>query len=292
MLTQFLRRLPAGVIVALLLTSSVAAKSTVQEKMTVEKLVASHLESIGTAEKRAAVKTRIILGTVVATFKSGTGKIQGKSVMASQDNKSLIGMAFNSTVYPKDNVGFDGSNVNVSWLRPGARTLLGEFLLSHNVIVKEGVFGGTLSSAWALLDLPVRKPSMRYDGVKKINKQELHKIDYIPRGGSDLEISLFFDKENFRHVRTEYQQVISAQMGSRPELSAQQRETRYKMVEEYSDFKTEGGLTLPHSYKLRLTVSSPSNSLQSDWELAFAQFIFNDPIDPKSYNVAAEQPAK
>jgi hypothetical protein len=291
---QLLSKLSATWIVAMLLIVSVATKTVGQakEKMTVEKLVAKHLESIGTAKQLAMIKTRIITGTVRATFKNGTGKIQGNSVMASENNKSLIGMVFNSSAYPKDNVGFDGDSVSVSWLKPGSHSYLGNFLLAHNGIVKQGLLGGAISSSWALIDLAARKPSLQYGGIKKINNQQVHEIRYIPREGSDLDISLFFDSETFRHVRTEYKQIISAVMGSRPELSVQQRETRYKMVEEYSDFKPENGLTLPHTYKLSLSVTGPSNSLQSDWEFNFAQFMFNEPIDATSYNVALEQATK
>jgi hypothetical protein len=87
-------------------------------------------------------------------------------------------------------------------------------------------------------------------------------VKYVVRGGSDLSITLFFDAETFQHVRTVYRKVLPAQMGRAAvgtssgidrvgESSAQQSSTIYEMTEDFSDFKPEGELTLPHTYKLK-----------------------------------------
>src|SRR5688572_24323825 len=61
------------------------------EKLTPEDVVAKHLESIGTPEARAKVKSHIILGVATGTFRlGGSGTSQGGAVLASQGEKSLV----------------------------------------------------------------------------------------------------------------------------------------------------------------------------------------------------------
>jgi hypothetical protein len=45
---------------------------------------------------------------------------------------------------------------------------------------------------------------MKVDGV------DLHRIDYIPKKRSDLEIHLYFEPDTFRHVMTVYLMTIAA----------------------------------------------------------------------------------
>ena len=173
--------------------------------------------------------------------------------------------------------------------QPGRRSVLGDFLLAHDTILKHGLLGGTLTSAWALLNLKDRAPKLEYGGQKKIGDRLLETLRLIPRGGSDLRITIFFDAQNYQHVRTEFRRIVQAQMGGAPELSAGQRETRYTLIEEFSGFAKEGRLTLPHSYKLALVVDAPSGSLSSEWVMDLGTFLFNEPFPPESFNMAVER---
>ena len=146
--------------------------------------------------------------------------------------------------------------------------------------------GGTLSSAWPLLDLPSRKPDLEYAGLKTIENHLLHEVKYSPRGGSDLQIKIFFDQEN-QHVRTEYDRTIPAPTGDRSYVAGAETEIRYKMIEEFSDFRKEGELTLPHTYKIRLATDTKNGSFSADWTIRLTQFDFNQPIDPTSFTIAA-----
>jgi hypothetical protein len=75
-------------------------------------------------------------------------------------------------------------------------------------------------------------------------------------------------------------------MVTQNEVAASQQETRYKMIEEFSDFKTEDALSLPHTYRLQLSISSQRGSLLQEWVLTLTQFAFNDVLDDKQFNVA------
>jgi hypothetical protein len=89
-------------------------------------------------------------------------------------------------------------------------------------------------------------------------------------------------------VRTEYERVIAAQTPDRSYVAGVTRETRYKMVEEFSEFHKEGGLTLPHTYKIKLAIDTPSGTFLADWLISLTQFAFNEPIDPNSFSISSK----
>lgn len=270
--------------IGLMMPSSIHSGIPSSDRIKTEELVARHLEAIGPAKARAA--TRIISGASQVIFRTPPpGQATGRAVMASDGVKTLIGMSFPSPVYRREQFGFDGKNFAAAFITPGVRSSLGSFLMTHNVVFKEGLMGGTLSSAWPLLDVKARGPHMEYAGVKNVGSQPLHEIKYLVRGGSDLKISLFFDQETFQHVRTVYERVIAASVGDRSYTNVQERETRYKMIEEFSVFKAEGGLNLPHSYKIKLSIDTTSGTFLADWEMTLTEFTFNELIDPQSFNI-------
>jgi hypothetical protein len=272
---------------ASLLIAPSASQSFVIEKLKPEDVVARHLESIGTTKAREAVTTRIIAGTSQVIFHTAPiGQAVGKAVLASEDTRNLIGMSFPSPVYPREQLGFNGESFVAAFVTPGVRSPLGAFLMTHNLIFKEGLMGGALSSAWTLVDVAKRSPKLEYVGTKKINSQTLEELRYSPHVSSDLKVSLFFDPETFRHVRTEYERTIAAQTGDRSYVAGVTREIRYKMVEEFSDFRPETGLTLPHLYRINLFVDSPNGTSQTEWILKLTQFTFNDKIDPSSFSIS------
>jgi hypothetical protein len=282
----FARRIAA----VILLTITAASPSALAvQKMKPEDVVAKHLESIGAEETRASVSSRIINGTTTVTFRSpGKGQIGGQAVVASRKNQVLMGMNFGNPNYPYEKLGFDGETLTTGYITPGSRSALANFFLTYDIIFKQGLIGGVLSSAWPLHDLTAKNPRLEYGGIKKINNREAYELEYYPRGGSDLQIKLFFDKETFQHVRTEYERVISALMGSNPDTSARQRETRYKLVEEFSDFKRESGLMMPHTYKINLESNTSGGTYSADWTMSLTQFQFNQRIDPSSFNITNE----
>jgi hypothetical protein len=264
--------------------------SSHSQKMKPEELVAKHLESIGSAKARQGVTTRIIAGTSLVVFRTPPpGQAAGRAVLASEGIKSLIGMSFQSTVYPREQLGFNGNSFAVSYVTPGVRSALGNFLFNHDLIFKQGLMGGTLSSSWPLLDLDSRNPQLEYAGTKELDHHTLHQLNYLPRGGSELKIRLYFDAETFRHRRTEYERVIPASMGTRDYVNVQEREIRYKLVEEFSDFRSELGLTLPHVYEIKLSVDSTGGTFLADWTLHLTQFSFNEKLDPAAFELAADK---
>jgi hypothetical protein len=284
MRTQF-----AGKLFVLLSISLFATTNGIAQKLKAEDVVAKHLDSIGTAEARAAVKSRVMQGTVLATVRiGGGGQLKGGAVMASQGRMSLIGLVFGTEDYGNEKMAFNGTKLTLGELRPGTRTRFGGFVLTHDILFTEGLIGGTLSSAWPLFDLANRNPKIRYAGTKKLDGRQTHVLEYEPRSGGNLDIKMYFDAETFQHVRTEYQQEFSAPTVSRPEIAAGQQGTRLKFTEDFSDYRKEGVLVLPHTYKMQLTFESERNPLLQDWVVSLSQFLFNKQLDPKQFDATAK----
>jgi hypothetical protein len=274
-------------VMTLLLSCLLSASEAQAQKLKSEEIIVKHLEAIGGNETLHSVSTRITSGTVVATFKTPTtAELGGRVVLASEGPKNVTAMVFeNSTSnYPHEKIGYDGRDVSGSYVRPGIRSSLGDFLLGHKNIIKQGFWGGALSQAWLLLD-PDRKIKMEAAGTKKIGERSAYVLKCYP-SGSDLKVTMYFDAETFQHLRTEYERSISAQMGSTPETSATQgAETHYKLSEDFADFKKEGGLTLPHSYKISLEIVGRQGSFKASWDMALSSFQFNQRIDPSTFDV-------
>jgi hypothetical protein len=269
------------------------------DKMLPEEVVTKHLASVGAQETRASIQNRIVAGTVVFTVTApSNAKFNGDCVLASEGNKNMIAMAFGAPGTVQEKFSFDGSKVTAESPRPGTRGFWGDFLLTHDNIVKHGLVGGVLSDSWPLFNLSDKKQSLEYRGTRKIEDKTLHEVAYIPRGSSDLKIVLLFDSETFQHVRSEYTRVIAAGLGSATTLgsgiragaqdaSGQQRPTRYKMVEEFGNFKKEGGLSLPHSYKVTLELDTRGGRQVVNWDFTLTDFAFNQPLPPATFHAKA-----
>jgi outer membrane lipoprotein-sorting protein len=256
------------------------------DKMKPEEVVAKHLESIGTAEARAKIKSRIIQGTAQTTFRvGGKGQAEGGAVLASTGDKSLISIVYGTQEYPFDRMGFDGKILTVSDIKPGVRSTLAKFLMAHEMMFKEGLIGGTLSSAWPLLDMSTRNAKLKYAGTKSVNNRKAHVLEYDSKNNAGLKTLLFFDTETFQHVRTEYEQRLVQQMPDAPGVTQQQGDSIQKVVEEFADFKPEEGLMLPHAYTLQLSIEAVNRRSLQDWAFTLSKFNFNIPIDDKEFDV-------
>ncbi|HLE35955.1 MAG TPA: hypothetical protein VI699_02295 [Candidatus Acidoferrales bacterium] len=75
---------------------------------------------------------------------------------------------------------------------------------------------------------------------------------------------------------------LSRQTLTRPEESSRQVETRYKLVESFSDFKTVDGLQMPYHWNIRLTTEARDTSIW-EWDMLFARIVQNQPTDPKIF---------
>src|SRR2546423_14672233 len=162
---------------------SLSAGSPVAQKLTSDEVIARHLEAIGSAKSRAAITTRIISGTSQVIFRTTpAGQAVGKAVLASEAMKNLFGMSFPSPIYPREQLAYNGVSFMAAFATPGTRSVLGNFLMANDVIFKQGLMCGTLSSGWPLLNSEKRQATIDYVGTRKIDGRVLHEIRYAPRG--------------------------------------------------------------------------------------------------------------
>jgi outer membrane lipoprotein-sorting protein len=250
------------------------------QKLKPEEIIAKHLDSIGTAEARAAATSRMIIGDVLITFVTQKNQTtQGRVVMASEGKKSLVGMTLNANDYTNEKFSSDGSKAKVGYAYLSRYSPLGDFVQSNNAILSQGIFGGALSTAWTALRTDAKFSG---GGKKKIDGNEAYVLSYSTKGGGD--ITLFFDAATFRHIRTEYKTMQSAGIGLRPEQSSGYDETRIKLVEDFSDFRDEKGLMLPHTYKLNYSVSGQKGTTEIQWALILSSFTANPKLDANTFD--------
>lgn len=252
-----------------------------------EEIIAKHLDSIGTKEKRTAIQNQIAIGSaqfdIVRSPTYTKGKISaGRIVFLSQANKIFLGMKFESLDYPFDEIVYDDRNVNVAYINPGNRSVLGNFIISHRYIISEGLFGGGLSTAWSLFDFQSHEARLKSGGKKKINGRLTYVLNYLIKGGSPLSIKLYFDSETFQHLRTEYEQVFAAPMVKIARESAGQVQTIHRLTEDFSNFKEVKGIVLPHSYHINLLIDGKLTN-EFEWKYEFSEFHFNQKIDSGSF---------
>ena len=255
------------------------------EKLTPEEVVQRHLGSVGSFEARANLKSRILRGQgFLRILQGGAGGLSGVVTHISEGNKGSLLFDVDSPSYRGEQIIFNGEEVWVTSALPGQRRSgMGEFVNTHNQILREGLLGGTLSTGWALLSLDSKRPKLKYRGVKKVNERRLHRLEYRPkRRGSGLQIDLYFEPETFRHVQTTYRLTIPAQMGATPEESARQHLTYYLLDESFDNFQEVDGLTLPARWRIRYSRTGQPAVLW-EWEMLFQSCTHNQPIDPESF---------
>lgn len=258
--------------------------SSLGDKLKTEDILVKHLESIGTAEARKSVKSILATGTSQIVSKGrGAGESRGLSFVFSESEKNFVGMRFNNPDYPYEKVGYDGDELTVSFVTPGQRSALGIFFRQNEETFKVGILGGALSTSWVLLDYDKKVGKLKCKGKKKINKVKHYKCSYSPKK-SDLRVSMYFHPESFRHVKTEYTRVISGGQGLGVDNSSSQNETRFKLTEEFSDFKKEGDLMLPHNYIITYEkLTGFRGTVATQWTMNLTKFEFNNPIEKKMF---------
>jgi len=263
------------------------------QKMKAEDVIAKHLDSIGTAEVRAALKTLIAVGPTKQKFTStADSAVDGRIVIASEATKIFMGMNMASPQYPGQRFVFDGKDSDIALTKQGGRDFLGNFVKDNGSLLKSGIFGGTLSTGWLLSNTPSLKGKLTYEDTKKIDGRDTYVLQFSPKGGSDIDIHLYFDAETFRHVRTEYKRMTSAPQGvmgkdisntKSADNSARQSETRIGLTEDFSDFRAERGVTLPHSYKISYSYWGNQGSVQCEWTSTLTEFGLNQKFDPATF---------
>ena len=280
-----MRRTALLALVSLLLLLPVPAGAG-DPKLTIEDLVARHLESVAPAATRALLKSRGAEGTAhYEIILGGRGQADGNFMLLCDGPKYGIALRFGSADYPGEQFLFNGDKSQVATTRAAMRSNLGTFLYRQDRILREGLLGGVLSSSWPLLDLKARQPRLKYDGLKKVDGVPLHQVTYAPNGGpTDLQIKLYFEPDTFRHVKTVYRVTAPPGMVSSQTQSPSQQDTYYILQETFSEFRGFDGFSLPTRWRVQFSVEG-SQTVQARWEVTLGRVVNNAAIDAKDFDI-------
>jgi hypothetical protein len=270
------------------LTDSPLAHSNAADTLTLIDVLAHHLDAIGSADARSAAKTRVVQGTAAYRIVvGGSGRADGKTGLVSEGRKLRFMMKFTGVGYLGENLVFDGDGIGVSFANTNqSRSPFASFVSTQNVILRDGLLGGVLTTGWALLDVTDRKSKLTLEGVKKIDGQQVYQVRYVPHESSDLQILLYFDQETFRHVKTVYSTSVANNVGRTITESSKLLPERTTLEERFGDFKTVDGLTLPSHWNLQFTRELPNGSTTvSEWDLKEDQITNNMGLDPRNFAV-------
>jgi hypothetical protein len=298
---------------ALISVLLVACFPSFGEDMKAEDVLKHHLDSIGPADARAALKSRAVQGSLKFRIQVGGGsEVTGTWGLVSEQNQSRLVMRFSSGGdWRGEQFVFDGSKTQfISATSSHTRSVFAQFVSSQDFIIKEGLLGGVLTTGWALENLERNHAKLQSIGRRKIDGRELIGLQYFSKGTKDVQVKLYFDPENYHHVMTVYSLEIAPNMGREITESAYQHENRYTIEERFSDFQSADGLTLPGEYRLQYTqevqtnttglqttpaMGSTGNGVEAsqllgttrvyDWQMKAEQVSNNVGLDPGNFKV-------
>lgn len=260
------------------------------EDLKTEEIIAKHIESLGTKERRADLSTLMAVGTSQFEARIPAVKGGGKAIVVSNPENLFFVISLNSKEYPYEKVGYFSGKMSLPFISAGTRSLLGLFLNEHEKLLSDGLFGGAMSMRWALLNTGKTSAKINSSGTKKIDGRKAYVLDYIPTGvgSSDFTVRLFIDAENFNHLRSEYRREVVRGQGTFGQAN-QQANAVITLAEDFSDYKMVDGLNLPHNYRVKFSSNSNSSSNENIWGISVAQYYFNQKLaadfftfDPKS----------
>ena len=244
-----MKRAPASAV----LLAAFAVFASASDKMKPTDVIARHLDAVGPAEARAV--PRSVEGSCAMTAPASggvAGTLMGRFRLDSAAARFALQMKYPSQGYPSETFSLEGGKPDVGFVLPGKRSAFGSFLSTNDVIVREGLLGGVLNAGWPLFDLAQRGAKVGYDGLKKLDGRELHRLRYrAKKGQGSLEIFLYLDPDTFRHVASVYRSSQAQQLGTTMESSSSQPDVYLQLEETFGDFKPAKGLTLPSSWTIR-----------------------------------------
>jgi hypothetical protein len=210
-----------------------------KDEFVASSFVRQQLNSIGTDRARNSVKNRYAEGAVsYEVVNGGPTRWEGVENFASEDEKVVTLLKFPPSNYLTEWFVQNHKKVAIAPIRPGRWSAFGNFVKVHDEILTEGLWGGTLSTGWALSRWEENHAKLTDRGLKKMDGRELRRVDYDPGRATDLEIQLYFEPDTFRHVATVY--LLYYQPLNR-------------VVERFSDFSTVNNLTLPRNWTIEFT---------------------------------------
>ena len=244
-------------------------------------ILTRHLDSIAVQTKRRELKTLFAGGLSEFEARLPLVKGGGKVVVISDPENLYFLMSLNSRDYPFEKIGAFRSSASIPFISPGHRSLLGSFLNDNPQILTEGLFCGSMSLRWINHITDGARLKMKSAGMKKIDGRQTYAIDVFISGidSGKFTVRLFFDSENFRHVRSEYHRTV--EIGSITFRQQNQlADARADLTEEFSDFRKVDGFTFPYQYKVTFATNSSAQTYENSWGIRVSDYYLNQKLEP------------
>ena len=291
-------------------------------KLKKEELIALHLQAIG---ENAARKNRVAQGSGTMDIRvGGQGNLNGRAMLLAEGDKLRTALIFNHVQYPQETLIRNGDQLDIAYITPGVRSQLGTVIWENFPrLVQEGLYGGVLSTDWALLKLKEKRARIRYRGLKTFEGRRLHEVDYKPRKKVRYRVRLYFEPETYRHVASKYRIVVPSSAmrgltnissgggapvgagggitpGNRTVSDGQRSllgqiggpgagddpttRSTVELTERFSEFKQVDGLTLPHHYQITLNVDA-NTGFVGHWAMKLERMSHDRQIAPKAFAI-------
>jgi hypothetical protein len=251
-----------------------------------DEVLSKHLDSIGTADARAAVKSRAVQGSLKFKYLlGGSGEGSGPWQLLSEPNKTNMVLRFGAGNWSGERFVVDGDKASfTSATASHQRSTFAEFMLSHDFMLKDGLLGGELSLNWALMNLDHLQAKLESAGVKKIDGRELEGVEYLSKRNGEVAVKLYFDTATGQHVMTVYSVTRAATIGHNDIENAKQQQIHYTVEERFSDFQANNGITLPRHYDLHYTAQLQNGSMREfEWNMTVDKVLENAVINPANF---------
>lgn len=250
-----------------------AAQIPQEPPRTLEELAERHLRAMGRDAARAAVKSRSGAGSFQFSLADAQGERRpppGKATMAAEGARLALLLKFGHPDYDHESFSFDGKDVRISTIQPGgSRSPLGEILFGSDFLLRQGVAGSVLRPGWIFTQWEEHKSALEFLGRRPSGLRTFDAVKYKPPVESDLEVTLFFDAETYRHAQSRYE--------------VKRGEQTFTVEEVFEAFREFGGVTLPTRWLLRFTFSAGTQKVTWTWDATFTELRHNTPVDEKLF---------
>lgn len=252
-----------------LLPALVAAQKT----PTLDELLAGHMAAIGPTSLRQAITNRVVEGQLTVESRLTNASWDPAAAhLITQGHRYRISFPFPPSDYVAWDVAYGGPGFSVE-TRSVSQSLVAPFVRSCGEAWKEGLFGGTLSASWPLLDVKSNKARLTPVKRWKLDGKRLWRVDYRTAA---VEAHLYFEPDTFRHVRTFYHGCA---------------DWNTVLEERFETFISATGLTLPGRWILVFMPRGHTNdSRWVRWKFTIHRIRHNAVFQPDVFTLGGPVP--